>query len=204
MNLFNKIKWVLAITGVFFLILATNLIDKNAFARIEETVDNVYNDRLLAKEVLLDIAVKFHEKELAYSLNDSAYLNNKNDDINAEISKSLEMFDRIESTRNEDLILNRLNRNHAELIQLESNLLSNDTLYTQQCAEIFSAINKNIVELGAEQVAEGERQKFIAKTAIDSVNLYSQMEIYVLIFLGLLLQFVILYKPRKHRKNDVG
>lgn len=197
MNLFNKIKWALALSGVFLLILATNLIDKNNFARMEESVDNIYNDRLLAKEVLLDIAIKFHKKELAYSLNDSIYLRNQNDVINAEISRLLKMFNRLESTKKEDYSLNSLNRNHSELIKLESNLSPKDNLYTPQCAEIFSAINKNIIELAAEQVREGKSQNFIARRAIENVKLFSQIEIYFLIFLGLMMQFIILYNPKK-------
>jgi len=197
MSLFSKIKWVIGVFGVFLLVLATNLIDKDNFSRLEETVDNIYNDRLLAKEVLLDITIKFHKKELAYSLNDSTYLAHQNDAINEEISKSLEMFDRLESTKNEEQIVEDLHRNHKRLIELESNLSPKETLYTPQCAAIFSAINENIVELASEQVEEGKSQKFIAKKAIEQANLYSQIEIYVLIFLGLVVQFIILYTPKK-------
>lgn len=199
MLIIYKIKWVLGVSGVFLLILATNLIDKDNFARLEKTVDNIYNDRLLAKEVLLDITIKFHKKELAYSLNDSTYLQNQNGRINAEISKSLKIFNRLESTKKEKQILNSLKRNHNKLKKLESNLMPNDTLYTQECAEIFSAINNDIIELAAEQVREGKSQKFIASKAIEHVNLYSQIEIYFLVFLGILLQIIILYSPKKSK-----
>ena len=197
MSVFTKIKWVLAILAVFFLILSTSLLDKNAFARIEETVDNVYNERLLAKEVLLDIAIKFHKKEMAYSLNDSVYLRNENDAINAEISRSLKMFDRFESTRNEDRILSSLNRNHDKLIKLESNLKAKGTLYSPQCADLFAAINNDIVDLAAEQVVEGSRQNLIARRAIEEVNMYTRIELYILIFIGIVLQVIILYNPKK-------
>lgn len=197
MTLFNKIKWALAVSVVFLLILATNRIDKHNFARMEETVDNIYNDRLLAKEVLMDIAIKFHKKELAYSLNDSAYLRNQNDTINAEINRLLQIFNRLESTKKEDNSLNSLNQNHTELMKLESDLSPSDILYTPQCAEIFSAINNNIVELAAEQVREGKSQKLIARRAIEQVKLFTQIEIYFLIFLGLVMQIIILYKPKQ-------
>jgi hypothetical protein len=190
-------KWFFAVLGVFLLILATNLIDKNNFIRVEESVDNIYNKRLLAKELLLDVSIKFHKKELAYSLNDTTYLRTQNDAINAEISKILEMFDRVGSTKKEDMILNTLNQNHAKLIALESNVVLKSALYTPECVEIFSAINKNIVELASEQVKEGNNQKFLARKAIEKVKLFSQMEIYFLIFLGLMLQIIILYNPKK-------
>ena len=196
MLLFKKIKWFLGVLGVFLLILATNLIDKNNFIQVEGSVDNIYNERLLAKELLLDVAIKFHKKEMAYSLNDSTYLLTQNDTVNAEISKLLETFDRVGSTEKEDFILNNLNKNHTKLIKLESNSSSKETLYTPECAEIFSAINSNIIELAAEQIKEGENQNSIARRAIEKVKLFSQIEIYFLIFLGLLLQFIILYNPK--------
>lgn len=200
MNLLQRVKWFLAVLGVFLLILATNLIDKNSFQRVEESVDKIYNERLLAKELLLDVSIKFHKKELAYALNDSDYLQTKNDVINAEISKLLGMFDRAQATTKEKLILQKLNQNHLKLIELESNLILNETLYTPACAEIFSDINRNIVELATEQVKEGKNQNFLARNAIETVKLFSQIEIYLLIFLAVVLQIIILYNPKKSKE----
>ena len=200
MTLFKKIKWFLGILGVFLLVLATNLIDRNNFMRVEESVDNIYNERLLAKELLMDVSLKLHKKELAYSLNDTTYLKTKNDAINTEITQLLEKFDRVGSTKREDLILHNLNENHNKLMALQSKTASKDKLYTKTCADIFSAINTNIVELASEQVKEGNNQKFLARKAVDKVKLFSQIEIYFLIFLGVILQFIILYSPKKESK----
>jgi hypothetical protein len=197
MNLFNKIKWILGILGVFLLVLATNRIDKNNFKRVEQSVDNIYNDRLLAKELLLEISLKFHKKELAYALNDSNYLENKNEKINAEISNLLESFNRIESTEKEELILKRLKRDHADLIELEERLTPNDILYSRDCKQIFTDINEQLSKLSAEQVQEGKQQKFLASKALENVELFSQIEIYILIVLGIILQLIILYSPKK-------
>jgi len=56
----NKIRWFLAVSVVFVVVLATNLIDENNFEKVEQSVDNIYNERLLAKEILLELATKFH------------------------------------------------------------------------------------------------------------------------------------------------
>lgn len=197
MNLFSKIKWILGILGVFLLVLATNRIDKNNFKRVEQSVDNIYNDRLLAKDLLLEISLKFHKKELAYALNDSNYIENKNEAINAEISELLESFNRIESTEKEELILKRLKLDHQDLIELEKNLKENESLYTSKCQTIFSDINEQLTKLSAEQVEEGKQQKFLATKALENVELFSQIEIYILIFLGIILQLIILYSPKK-------
>lgn len=196
MDVFQKVKWFSAILGIFLVILATNLLDKNNFLRVEESVENIYNERLLAKELLLDVSIKFHKKELAYILNDSTYLQSQNDAVNAEINKLLQMFDRAGATRQEKIILNELNKNHRKLIELEAKSESKNKLYTTNCADIFSDINTNIIELSTEQIKEGNNQKSYAKSALDTVILFSNIEIYMLILLALVLMGIILYSPK--------
>ncbi len=202
MNVFKKIKWFLAILGVFLIILSTNLIDKDNFLKVEKAVENIYNERLLAKELLLGVSIQFHEKELAYALNDSIYLQSQNKIVNEKITGLLKMFDRTGATRKEKVILNELNGNHKKLIHLESKTQEKDTLYSSYCADIFSDINTNISDLSAVQVKEGKNQKFYARDALNTAKLFSEIEIYMLIFLAVLLQIVILYNPKK-KSNEI-
>jgi len=197
MNTFTKIKWFFGILGVFLLVLATNLIDKRNFERVEAAVDNIYNERLLAKELLLEVTVKFHEKELAYISQDSIYLKSKNEQINTQITELLGMFERTNATRKEKIILEELHENHNQLIALESNLTVNEILYSDNCQAFFSAINKNIRELSAEQVKEGKKENHFARDAVRSTKLFTEMEIYLLIILAIVLQIIILYSPKK-------
>jgi hypothetical protein len=197
MIIFQKLKWFFAVLGIFLIILATNLIDKKNFVRVEESVETIYNERLLAKELLLNVSIQFHQKELAYALNDTIYLRFKNNVVNAKISELLQMFVRAKSTKEEKTIMDELNENHAKLIQLESNSQLKNRLYSSDCAEIFSAISANIIALSVEQVKEGKLQKFNARDAVDRIKLFSKIEIYILIFLALILQGIILYNPKK-------
>lgn len=197
MNIYRKLKWFSAVLGVFLIILATNLIDKKSFLKVEEAVEKLYNERLLAKELLQDISIKFHEKELAYALNDSVYLASRNDEVNAEISHLLQRFDKAEIPRREKIILVDLQKNHANLIKFESKNQFKDTLYNAKCAEIFSNINTNIKDLSAAQIKGAESQKLHASSAVDTVKLFSKIETYLLIFLAILLVFIILYTPKK-------
>jgi hypothetical protein len=199
MDLFKKVQWFLAVLAIFLIILATNLIDKKNFLKVEKSVESIFNERLLAKELLLDVSIQFHKKELAYALNDSAYLQSKNKEVNAKISELLQLFNRAQKTRQESVILNELNLNHQKLIELESSTQLKEKLYTSECVNLFSAINKNIVELSTEQVKEGKNQKLHASEAVDTMKLFSKIEIYMLIFLGLILQFIILYSPKKKK-----
>ncbi len=202
MTVFQKIKWFVAVLGVFLIILMTNLLDKQNFLRVEEVVENIFNDRLLAKELLLDVSTKFHQKELAYALNDTVYLETQNDKINTEITELLTMFDRTNQTRDEKKILVSLRDNHDELMRLERNYQLNDSLYNRVFSDVFVSIAYDIKELSAEQVEEGKLQTMHAKDAVDVANLFSKIEIYILIFLGLVIQFIILYTPKKKTEEE--
>jgi len=133
---------------------------------------------------------------LAYALNDTTYLESENARINDEITNSLQLFNRVGTTHQEQLAFNNLKKNHDRLIRYESQSQNDGVLYTSECAEIFSAINKNINDLAEEQIKEGENQKRLAANAVNSVKVFSQIEIYFLILLVLVLQFIILYKPK--------
>jgi hypothetical protein len=202
MNLYKKLKWFSAVLGVFLIILATNLIDKKSFLKVEEAVEKMYNERLLAKELLQGISIQFHEKELAYALNDQVYFQSQNDAVNKEISELLQVFDIAEIPRKEKVILVDLIKNHSNLIKLESNTQQKDSLYSSECAEIFSAINISIKDLSAAQIKGAKNQKLHASAAVNTVKLFSKIETYLLIFLALFLVVIILYTPKKRTVED--
>jgi len=52
MAFYNKAKWILGILMVFVLIIATNLIDKNNFLKVRDSVVTIYEDRLVAKDLI--------------------------------------------------------------------------------------------------------------------------------------------------------
>lgn len=197
MNINTKARWFVAILCVFLVILATNLIDRKNYLKVVESVEKIYDDRLVAKELLLQVSVKFHEKELAYATNDQTYIESRNDQVNAEVKELLKIFDRAEATQKEEIFLGMLKRSHDKLIKLEAETEDRDQLYSTEFSEIFSSINANLTELANEQMVEGRSQKYVAKKAIDSIKIFSKVEIYILIFLALVLQFIILYTPRK-------
>jgi len=55
MRFYNKVKWVLGILIVFILILATNLIDRNNFIRVKDSVVTIYEDRLIASDLVFEM-----------------------------------------------------------------------------------------------------------------------------------------------------
>lgn len=78
MTFYNKIKWVLGILMIFILILSTNLIDRNNFIRVEDSVVTIYEDRIIANDLIFDISKSIHEKEIAIVSSDSSFFTHTN------------------------------------------------------------------------------------------------------------------------------
>lgn len=76
MTFFNKIKWVLSILMVFVLIVTTNLIDRNNFIRVKDSVVTIYEDRLIAKDLIFEMSKAVQEKEVAVAASDTTFLIN--------------------------------------------------------------------------------------------------------------------------------
>jgi hypothetical protein len=61
----------------------------------------------------------------------------------------------------------------------------------------IAKIKKNLDDLSKIQLLEGSKQMSISKKAIDSVELFTQIEIYLLIFLAIVIQIIVMYNPKK-------
>lgn len=197
MKLFDKLKWILGIVIVFVLIAATNLIDRNNFIQVKESVQSIYEDRLIAKDLILDIYKSIQEKEIALITSDANFFTARNQVINEEIGQLLDSFEHTRLTANEERVFNRLQENFEIVLQDESKLLNNDFNNASVLLEDIRRIEGDLYALSDIQVSEGNRQVAITKRATESIELFTQLEIYMLIFLAVLIQLIILYRPKK-------
>jgi len=60
----------------------------------------------------------------------------------------------------------------------------------------ISEVKDNLYDLSKIQLDEGKKQMSISEKAISSVELFTQIEIYILIFLAILIQIIVIYKPK--------
>ncbi len=67
MNLFNKIKWILGISLIFLLILMTNLIDRSNFMIVNDSIETLYADRLVAQDIIYSLSKELAKKEVSYA-----------------------------------------------------------------------------------------------------------------------------------------
>ncbi len=201
MTILNKVKWILGVLLVFLLIVSTNLIDRNSFKQVRNSIETIYEDRLVAKGFLYDISNLLHEKEIAYLRQDTAFFRKNNHEINMKIEKIIELFSQTRLVGQETKTLDKLLVNFKNLEDIEENmplLLSGENQnWIKQLNKVKGYTNK----LSKIQVKEGEKQFAITKKAMNIVDLSTKIEIYLLIFLALVIQFIVIYSS-PNKKTD--
>ena len=196
MAFYNKAKWILGILMVFVLIIATNLIDKNNFLKVRDSVVTIYEDRLVAKDLIFYLSKSIQEKEIALATTDTLFFFEQNKQINKEIKDLVFKYEQTKLTVKEDKLFNTFKTNlealkAAEMAFIQSKFIEKASLNNQ-----ISNLKDNLYDLSKIQMYEGKKQMSISKKAIDSVELFTQIEIYILILLAVIIQIIVIYKPK--------
>lgn len=192
----NKLKWILGITLIFTLILATNYIDRNNFRRIQESIETIYEDRVVAQQLIFEMSLILQHKVQRSLLPDTvgSYAQNSADQI--AMKNLLDRFHQTRLTPKEALTLDNYQDDLARLENMEINGISNDNrmAYTG----LLEKMNQHILVLSQIQLDEGKRQVHISERVVRSIDLLTTYEIYFLAFLALLIQILVLYKPKSN------
>lgn len=197
MTLYNKVKWILGILMIFVLILATNLIDKNNFVRVRDSVVTIYEDRLIANDLIFEMLKAVQQKELAVSLSDSVFFNTQNLKVNEDLQSLVSRFEQTKLTSEEANVFKGLKVNVQSLLSSEVRFVNSDYSDKLQALHHIESIKKNLNDLSKIQLNEGSRQVSISKRALDTVELFTQIEIYILVFLAVLIQIIVMYQPKE-------
>ncbi len=197
MAFYNKLKWILGILMIFVLIITTNLIDKNNFVRVRNSVVTIYEDRLIANDLIFEILKSVQQKELAVSLSDSTFFNTKNSTVNDNLQSLVSRFEQTKLTTKEAKVFNDLKKNVQSLLDSESQFLNSDYSDNSKVVHHIENLKTNLNDLSKIQLNEGSRQMSISKRALDTVELFTQIEIYILVFLAVLIQIIVMYKPQE-------
>lgn len=204
---FTKIKWILGISLVFLLILATNLIDRKSYHQMKDTVENIYEDRLVAKNILFEISLLTQEKVLAIAQSDTAFFQTRNGKVNDRISELSDKYEECDLTPKEAEAFEVLQTNLEDLKGLESGYLQieDPELKAEREAAMLKDLKKieeNFVTITEIQLEEGKRQMFVGKQAVESIELLNKMEFYLLVVLAVIVQIIVLYKRRTTKKAE--
>jgi hypothetical protein len=102
-------------------------------------------------------------------------------------------------TREEKRVLSNLTEEVNSLFTIETayhNAINKNSFSKRFKAQIKN-ISNTLSQLSDIQISEGKRQMQVGKKAMESIELLTQLEVWIMIFLGVLVQFIILYNPKK-------
>ena len=184
---------MLSVLLVFFVVLTTNLIDKDNFRRVKESIVTIYEDRLVANDLIYELSLLIHEKEMAAALSNDRFFQGPNDRVNEKIDILIKKYLTTKLTDQEASIFGMLQDDLSQLNQIEASTNIDMPAYNKQ----LSNIKENLYDLSKIQLKEGRNQMLLSKEAFRDVELFTRMEIYVLILLAIIIQVIILYKPKK-------
>lgn len=182
---------------VFGLIITTNLIDKNNFIQVRDSVVTIYEDRLIANDLIFEMLKSVQAKELAVSKSDSVFFSSKNTAINHKLESLIDRFEKTKLTTQETKEFGDLKNNIKLLIEAEAKFLTSNTKDVTVLNNHITNLKSNLDDLSKIQLNEGSRQMTISKKAINTVELFTQLEIYLLVFLAIIIQVIVMYNPKE-------
>jgi hypothetical protein len=195
MKLLNKIKWILGISLVFYIVLTTNLVDRDNYNRIKNSIENIYNDRLIAFDLIYKMSNQLNgQKDLFNNKNDSLIdIDTQNYIKNIELN--LNLYTETYLTHDEEAIFNSLKDNfnkYKQIISKKDEINTNN----KELIIIINNMKRNLDDLAAIQIKEGKVQVHKSQEAMNMIDLFTNVEIIIMIILGIGIQFIILYKPK--------
>lgn len=196
MAFYSKLKWILGIAMVFVLIITTNLIDKNNFVRVRDSVVTIYEDRLIANDIIVEMLLLVQQKELALHASTLAY-GKKGGSDNDAFSDLISRYEATKLTSEERKFFEALKQNLTVVSEVEKQVAAEALSENTQMINAIHEVKNSLRELSKIQLVEGSKQMSISKRALDTVELFTNIEIYLLVVLALAIQVIVMYNPTK-------
>ncbi|WP_283643248.1 MCP four helix bundle domain-containing protein [Croceibacter atlanticus] len=194
-NFRQKFNLALALLAVFFLILATNLVDRRHFETAQEALTSVYEDRVVAQHYIFEISTIVYQKEQQFIENNTNKWSVEND---ARIEELIEQFAGTKLTTSERRQFESLKEHLTTLERIETKYRENSiNNKTHVIPEIFKHIKNDLNDLAETQILESKSKMFLAQKSLNTTNLLSNLELGLLIIVGIAIQFVIFYRIKK-------
>ena len=197
MTLFSKIKWIAGILLIITIVLTTNLIDRNNFGQLKESVTSIYEDRVVASDIIFEITLLIQEKEIALATSDSAFYSSKNEENNQKIDEFMRRYEQTQLAPNEREVFTGLKRDLDKLEELEASISESGFENNAQIFERIEAIVLSLYDLSKVQLSEGRRKMIQSNNTMESIEFFTQIEIIFMIIMAIFVQVIILYRPKE-------
>ena len=153
----------------------------------------------MAKDYLFEMTQLLHEKDRVNFMNESTYyLSGNYTATNVKIDSLISAYGECEIPNREKYEYDNLVADFEELSKLERSAEVDYSSSTRGLIEIrIRQINYNLKDLADNQIEGGRKEVMKSQRAMETVNLFTSMEVYALMILALIVQILILYKPKQ-------
>ncbi|MFY0675533.1 MAG: MCP four helix bundle domain-containing protein [Bacteroidia bacterium] len=197
MKIIQKIKWIIGLSLVFIVVLGTNLLDRRNFKKIRHSIITIYEDRLVAKSMVYEMNELVHQKNIAAIKNDSTFFAKRNLVLQGKMDSLFVAFTETKLTPFEKTVVEILSREIAELKKYEVEMTKGNSFSVPGLyAETIAETKKRLRSLADIQMKEGNRLFNSSEDILRSMQVHTQVEMYFLVAMAILIQVIILIKPK--------
>ena len=191
----KKLKWTAALLIVFLLIIATNLVDRQHFRRVKESVVAMYEDRLVVKDLIFELKLLVDQKKLALLTENEEFFADQNDQVNDSIDALVERFYATQLTAEERDYLNAFVEKTETLRPIEERVYT-DPQAEEQLAISLHALESDLYVLSKIQLSEGKVQLMKASKSVNAMDYLTNLELIALIVIAVFVIFIWVYNPK--------
>lgn len=202
MSLTSKFVFVLGLLCAFLLILFSGRANIRHFEKIQSSIEEIYEDRLVVKGIIFDLSSLLHRKEIANITGDKTFYVRTNASINTQITNHLRAFRATKLTPSEEKTLNRFSADFKDLNASEKGLkLSSDghqftPSETKTLSTKINSLHEDLKILSDIQLSEGKLKMIISTTRSERMNTFARVENYILLIIFVLVLVLIFFVPR--------
>ena len=209
----KKFQAFFIVSLLLLLIYAKNLIERQNFKEISSTFTEVYNDRLVVESYIFDISEGLFQIQKLVDHCDIDYdYSRVLDEIEQEENEILAIIEEFEKTKLtpdesqyltdfKNIIVNDLSIKSYDLLYSDSSGVNIDQVKRYDAK--ISQARKDLDDLSAIQLDEGERLIKKAKRLINRSQIWAQFEVALLIIL-ILVMFWLIFRKSKETKGVIS
>jgi hypothetical protein len=196
MKIIQKIKWVVGLSLVFIVVLGTNLLDRRNFKKIRHSIISIYEDRLVAKSMVYEMNDLVHLKNIAAVEQDSVFFSRRNIEVQKRLDSLFVSFTETRLTPFEKTVVEILSRELVKLKTQEARMIEGNFFVDESYRETIAESKKRLRSLADIQMQEGNRLFNSSEEILRSMQIHTQVELYFLVAMAILIQVILLIKPK--------
>lgn len=188
----SKIFWAVGMFAAFLFILLTGRANVRNFEDVRDSIEEIYEDRLVVNALIYDMSNLLHRKEIAVLQDDRTFFEQVNESVNGQLDDAIQTFRATRLTNTEEATLERFAagvgalqaRERALGLPPEQGSPSGLELDTDAVGELqarMDGLHEELAALSRIQVVEGRRRLGVSDKAVTSMNAFARIENYMLL-----------------------